>query len=1148
MTKNEFFTRIEAKLSKLENDYLYNNYAKQLLAYKLRADISRTYKLDYLWQKTLVVISSSCFLLDNDLSSKIALKSLYKIANILENIAEIPDSAEQFDVDFLKILSALCYDISGYQANAYCIAKRMQEYKLSTEQDYNLDEDNFIIQLLLYALLKEIPIMRHSVLQRLNDDNISEPFTIILEAFKLWADQILNLKETDSLSSFRQAYSLYLKSGNIYISQLMLLFIIRIKMYEERSINLKLKTIIKNNSIWKKYIKLLSNDYFEVHGKIKDIRGKKSVFEFWTSQIRAIDDGLLSKDESFVVQMPTSAGKTFIAELFILKHLINTQKKVLYISPFRALASEKVSELGKYFSYLGYKVSSSTGSYEYEPMFYTVFDDVDVFVFTPEKADSVFRTIPDFYNNIVAIVVDEGHIVGDLNYRSALAEMLLIKLKIKYPEIKMLFISAVMPAVNAKEYAQWLSNNKENVLRSKLFSDSDIGEEWEPTRKNIGYFEWTTGQDGKTNGKIQFTNVRTDSGKIGLEKPAFVPYYLKGNEYGLYSIKKKPETAAILGIKLAEAGNTLIFCGQVKRIKSVAKRFATIFKRNENGIAGFVPNKNKEAYFYSVLWFGEEHWITKSILYGIGIHFGDMPEQIRSAVENDYKAQKLKIILCTNTIGQGVNFPIKNIIFYDIAIGFNNGQEFISHRDFWNIIGRAGRAEKETEGNIIFIINSPTDKKNYEDFIKKENIENSNSILFFALNLMIKSRFSELDFDSLVLDIVETFLLDMITEEVFENDEDFINNIIKNSLFNVQSSETNIEKIHNSFHKAISKIKTDDENIEELKEVGKTGLSLKDNKTILAFINENIELITDSIKNQSIESFVNIFLALLTDNEIDALDDYKLNELVNETTSWNQYQNIVLAWMNNKNIGEIKNIWETEITSDFDNFYILLAKGLYYRFPWICSAIILLTAYILKIDYFEISENIRYIPMFMKYGLDNKIACIARECGIKTRETAFFLAKQSNKTSDKEFISWIANLQEQEIEAMPLSPFEKENITDVVFSIAPNSNKSNPTHFSFDIVGTKYENSWKKASLSITASDALDLQRDKENKYDPFAVLIMKENNAVGYVPREYSKYIATEMDLNNSYFAVKILSTKYVKDENYNIITVSADLSYFNF
>lgn len=412
--------------------------------------------------------------------------------------------------------------------------------------------------------------------------------------------------------------------------------------------------------------------------------------------------------------------------------------------------------------------------------------------------------------------------------------------------------------------------------------------------------------------------------------------------------------------------------------------------------------------------------------------------------------------------------------------------------------------------------------------------------------MIISSRLSEANFDSLVLDIVETFLLDMLTEEVFENDEEFINNIIKNSLFSVQSPKTDIVKIHDSFRKAISKIKTEDENIEDLKEFGKTGLDFKDSKIIINFINENIKSVKEYIENQSIDSFIGIFIKLITEKHLNALDDYKFSKLVSETTSWNQYQNIILAWMNNKHIEEIKNIWETEITSDFDNFYILLAKGFYYLLPWICSALILLTAYILKIDYFEISENIRYIPTFMKYGLNNKVACIARGCGIKTRETALFLAKQSNKTSHIEFISWLANLQKQEIDVMPLSSFEKENIIDIVFSIAPNSNKNDPTHFSFDIVGTKYKDSWKKTSLHIRNSDTLELQRDKENKYDPFAILVTKNNNAIGYVPREYSKYIATEMDLNNSYYIVKVSEIKSQLESDYNIISVNVELLVF--
>ena len=425
MTKEEFLRKTEDRLLNLSDNQIYNNYSKQLLADKLKADFNKTYKLDYLWRKSLIAISSSCFILGNNANSKIALKSLYKVANNLENISEIEESATQFDADFLRIISALCYDVTGYQANAYCIAKKIKEYQLVTVLDINLKEDNLIIQIIQNALLKRIPLIRQ-LIKTTKEESHSEPFETALQAFELWSRQILDLETTAYLPLFNEAYELYLNVGNVYISQLILLFKTRIKMYGNRSIYLKLKVLSDENSIWNKYIKLLANDYYESYNKIKEINDKKSIFEFWTSQIRAIDDGLLSKDESFVVQMPTSAGKTFI-----LKYLINYKKKVLYISPFRALASEKVSELGKYFSYLGYKVSSSTGSYEYEPMFDTVFDDTDVFILTPEKADYVLRMSPDVFDNIGAVVVDEGHIVGDLNSRAALTELLLIKLKIK---------------------------------------------------------------------------------------------------------------------------------------------------------------------------------------------------------------------------------------------------------------------------------------------------------------------------------------------------------------------------------------------------------------------------------------------------------------------------------------------------------------------------------------------------------------------------------------------------------------------------------------------------------------------------------------------------------------------------------------------
>ena len=69
MTKEEFILKSESRLSRLENDNTFKNYSKQLLADKLKADFNKTYKLDYLWRKSLIGISSSCFILENDVNS-----------------------------------------------------------------------------------------------------------------------------------------------------------------------------------------------------------------------------------------------------------------------------------------------------------------------------------------------------------------------------------------------------------------------------------------------------------------------------------------------------------------------------------------------------------------------------------------------------------------------------------------------------------------------------------------------------------------------------------------------------------------------------------------------------------------------------------------------------------------------------------------------------------------------------------------------------------------------------------------------------------------------------------------------------------------------------------------------------------------------
>ena len=125
--------------------------------------------------------------------------------------------------------------------------------------------------------------------------------------------------------------------------------------------------------MWRAYLRNLALD--------------KSIVEFWPSQLRAIDADILTSDESFVVQMPTSVGKTLIAELAILSALSAGQNaRCLYIAPYRAL-QRRLRAVWRSCGTAGFRVSSLVGGFELDAFQDFLANESDVLVATSEKAE-----------------------------------------------------------------------------------------------------------------------------------------------------------------------------------------------------------------------------------------------------------------------------------------------------------------------------------------------------------------------------------------------------------------------------------------------------------------------------------------------------------------------------------------------------------------------------------------------------------------------------------------------------------------------------------------------------------------------------------------------------------------------------------------
>lgn len=182
----------------------------------------------------------------------------------------------------------------------------------------------------------------------------------------------------------------------------------------------------------------------------------RSISELWQSQQTALEAGFLQKNQSWIIRMPTSAGKTRIAEMAIAKTLIEQSgSKCIYVAPYRALVWEIEDVLIRVFTDLGYKVSSIIGSYESDEFEDFLFRNTDVLIITPEKLDLVQRAQPEFLDSVRLLVLDEGHIVDDRR-RGAKFELLLTRLRKKLKEARFIFISAVMPQQTLEDFANWM--------------------------------------------------------------------------------------------------------------------------------------------------------------------------------------------------------------------------------------------------------------------------------------------------------------------------------------------------------------------------------------------------------------------------------------------------------------------------------------------------------------------------------------------------------------------------------------------------------------------------------------------------------------------------------------------------------------------
>ena len=189
--------------------------------------------------------------------------------------------------------------------------------------------------------------------------------------------------------------------------------------------------------------------------KARKLLINSGITELFPPQVEAIRAGAL-KGRNLLLASPTASGKTLIAEICAVKHILENDGKVLYLSPLRALANEKYEEFKKYEALVKsdggrIRVGISTGDYDSSDPWLGRYD---IIVTTNEKCDSLLRHRSPWIDEITLIVADEIHLLNDLD-RGPTLEIVLTRLRQVNPDAQLLALSATVS--NAEDIAEWLN-------------------------------------------------------------------------------------------------------------------------------------------------------------------------------------------------------------------------------------------------------------------------------------------------------------------------------------------------------------------------------------------------------------------------------------------------------------------------------------------------------------------------------------------------------------------------------------------------------------------------------------------------------------------------------------------------------------------
>ena len=389
-----------------------------------------------------------------------------------------------------------------------------------------------------------------------------------------------------------------------------------------------------------------------------------------------------------LVAAPTGAGKTIVAEFAVHLALQNSDVKVFYTAPMKALSNQKYQDLVE--TYGPDDIGLLTGDTSINPR-------ARVVIMTTEVLRNMLYADSELLSNLGYVVMDEVHYLAD-RFRGAVWEEVIIHLP---SWVQLISLSATVS--NAEEFGDWLQTvrghtdvivseqrpvplHQHIMFRHKLlplFSAKKGAEQVNPEVVSLAH-----------------TISRGSGGmKRGRGRPRFDRFEDKAHK--VY----RSDVVSLLGDEKLLPAIFFIFsrAGCDQAVSQVLRGGVSLTTAEERAqIIDYVEEKCErlDEDDRSVLEY--DRWLD-GVMRGVAAHHAGLLPIFKETIEELFRRKLLKVVFATETLALGINMPARTVVIEKLEKFNGESRVPITAGEYTQLTGRAGRRGIDDEGHSVVL-------------------------------------------------------------------------------------------------------------------------------------------------------------------------------------------------------------------------------------------------------------------------------------------------------------------------------------------------------------------------------------------------------------------------------------------------------------